>query len=98
MRVIVTKLMDKGLPRRSRAMPEDALMRSFRDKEGRLVYQLYYPDRGGIAPIVGSHLIAPQCGDIGDRTAVYFGFERAGGDANGPLVAQAWEVELPSRR
>ena len=98
MRVIVTKLMDKGLPRRSRAMPEDALLRSFRDKEGRLVYQLYYPDRGGIAPIVGSQLLAPQCGDVSDRTVIYFCFERAGGDPNGALVAQAWEVELPSRR
>ena len=96
--MIVTKLMDRGLKRQSRAMPEDALLRSFRDKEARLVYQLYYPDRGGIAPIVGYQLIAPQCGDVGDRTLVYFGFERAGGDQNGPLVAQAWEVELPSRR
>jgi hypothetical protein len=98
MRVIVTPLMDKGLARRSRAMPQDALLRSFRDKEGRLVYQLYYPDRGGIAPIVGSHLILPQCGEASDKTVVFFGFERAGGAPDGPLVAQAWEVELPSRR
>ncbi len=96
MRVIVTKLMDKGLPRRSRAMPIDAQLRSHRDEAGRLVYQLYYLDKGGTDPIFGSLLIAPQCGDIDARTAVYFGFERAGGD--GPLVAQAWEVELPSRR
>lgn len=97
MRVIVTKLMDKGLPRRSRSAPVDALMRSHRDESGRLVYQLYYADQGGTAAIVGSHLIAPQCGDV-DKRAIYYGFERAGGDPNGPLVAQAWEVEVPSRR
>ncbi len=97
MRVIVTKLMDKGLPRRSRAMPIDALLRSHRDEAGRLVYQLVYPDGGGSAAIVGSHLIAPQCGDV-DKKAIYYGFERAGGTVDGPLVAQAWEVELPARR
>jgi len=97
MRVIVTKLMDKGLPRRSRAAPVDALLRSHRDEGGRLVYQLYYPDKGGTAAIVGSHLISPQCGDV-DKKAVYFGFERSTGGAADPLVAQAWEVELPSRR
>lgn len=97
MRVIVTKLMDAGKPRRSRAMPVDALLRSYRDEAGRLVYQLYYPDNGGGAAIAGSHLIAPQCGDV-DKKMVVYGFERAGGFADGALVAQAWEVELPSRR
>lgn len=97
MRVIVTKLMDMGLPRRSRAGPEDGHLRSHRDDAGRLVYQLYYPDKPTQAR-VGYMLIAPQCGDIGERTAIYYGFERARGDDNGPLVAQAWEVELPSRR
>ena len=97
MRVIVTELMDKGLPRRSRAMPIDAFLRSHRDKEGRLVYQLYYLDKGGTDAIVGSHLIAPQCGDI-DKKMVVYGFERSRGGETDPLVAQAWEVELPSRR
>lgn len=97
MRVIITKLMDKGLPRKSRAMPEHGHLRSHRDKEGRLVYQLYYPDKPDDAR-VGYSLIAPQCGDIGQRTAIYYGFERAGGGEHAALVAQAWEVELPSRR
>lgn len=96
MRVIVTKLMDKGLPRRSRAMPIDAQLRSHRDEAGRLIYQLYYLDKGGTEPIFGDLLISPQCGDIDQRVAIYYGFERTGG--GGQLVAQAWEVELPSRR
>ena len=96
MRVIVTKLMDKGLARKTRAAPIDAQLRSHRDDAGRLVYQLYYLDKGGAEPIVGDLLISPQAGDIGPRTAIYFGFERAG--TAGQLFAQAWEVELPSRR
>ena len=97
MRVIVTKLMDKGLPRPTRGMPENGHLRSHRDEAGRLVYQLYYPDKPE-QERAGWHLIAPQCGDIGARTAIYYGFERAGGGDKAPLVAQAWEVELPSRR
>ena len=97
MRVIVTKLMDKGLPRRSRGMPQDGHLRSHRDDGGRLVYQLYYPDKPTEA-VVGTMLLSPQCGEIDHRLAIYFGFERAGGGHDAPLVAQAWEVELPSRR
>lgn len=97
MRVIVTKLMDRGLQRRARSMPVDGHLRSHRDDGGRLVYQLYYPDKKAQA-VVGYILIAPHCGEIDERTAVYYGFERSGGADHDPLVAQAWSVELPSRR
>ena len=95
--MIVTKLMDRGVPRRSRAAPEHGHLRSYRDEGNRLVYRLCYPDKT-TDPIPGWMLLMPQCGDVGERTAIYFGFERAGGGASDPLVAQAWEVELPPRR
>lgn len=95
MRVIVTPLLDKGKPRSTRAAPIDAHLRSHRDKAGRLVYQLYYLDRGGTEQIFGSHLIAPQPGDVTDRFAVYHGYNL--NVDTGQLYAQAWEVE-PARR
>lgn len=85
--------MDKGLVRKTRAMPQDGQLRSHRDEAGRLVYQLHYPD--DLAPIVGRHLINPQPGDIGDRTAIYHGYERD--LASGQLFAQAWEIEAARR-
>lgn len=93
MRVIVTELMSNGLPRRTRAAPIDAQLRSHRDEGGRLVYQLYYLD-GSDAPMASLHLIDPRAGPVSDRAATYYGFER---QQSGQLVAQAWEIE-PARR
>ncbi len=95
MRVIVTPLLENGKPRRVKAAPIDAHLRSHRDKGGRLVYQLYYLDKGGTQEIFGSHLIAPQPGDVDDRVAVYHGYYLSAD--TGQLYAQAWAVE-PARR
>jgi len=96
MRAIVTPLLDKGLPRRTRAAPIDAFLRSHRDKAGRLVYQLYYLDRGGAELMFGQHLISPQAGEVRERVAVYHGYTMDAG--SGQLFAQAWEVEPAGRR
>jgi len=56
-----------------RAAPIDACLRSRRDKSGRLVYQLFYPELHGAA-IFGQHLIAPQAGEVRERAAVYHGY------------------------
>ena len=64
----------------------DAHLRSHRDDVGRLVYQLYYPDKDGTQELFRQHLINPQAGDVGKRTAVYYGFQRTHA---GALVAQA---------
>jgi len=74
-----------------RAAPIDALLRSHGDKAGRLVYQLYYLDRGGVELMFGHYLIAPQAGDVTERAAVYHGYVLDAG--TGKLFAQAWEVE-----
>ena len=95
MRVIVTPLLDKGMPRLTRAAPIDAFLRSHRDKGGRLVYQLYYLDRGGQQVIFGQHLIAPQAGEVNDRAAVFHGYYLHADTRQ--LYAQAWEVQ-PARR
>jgi hypothetical protein len=94
MRVIVTQLLDCGMPRRSRAAPIDGHLRSHRDQAGRLVYQLYFIDNEGSKDPMWNHLIEPQAGPVTDRAATYYGFER---QQSGQLVAQAWEVE-PARR
>lgn len=92
MRVIVTPLLDKGVPLKTRAMPIDAHMRSTFDDAHRQVLQLWEPGRD---KPMWSHLIHPQLSEVRERTLVFHGYEKHNGSQ---LVAQAWEVEAPSRR
>lgn len=93
MRVNVSPLMDKGLKRKSRAMPETVDLAHEADEQGRPVLVAY---RVGATEVpVLAKLFHPQLSDVGKRGMFFRGFEID--RQTGQLFAQAWEVE-PVRR
>lgn len=93
MRVNVSPLMDKGLKRKSRAMPETVDLKHEADEQGRPALVAY---RVGTTEVpVFAKLFHPQLSDVGKRGFFFRGFEID--RQTGQLFAQAWEVE-PVRR
>lgn len=93
MRVNIAPLMDKGLKRRSKAMPETADLKLEADEHGRPVLVAYRIGETAV-PILAK-LYHPQLADVGKRGFFFRGYEL---DRNsGQLFAQAWDIE-PVRR
>jgi hypothetical protein len=93
MRVNIAPLMDKGLKRRSKAMPETADLKLEADEQGRPVLVGYRIGETAV-PILAK-LYHPQLADVGKRGFFFRGYELD--RDSGQLFAQAWEVE-PVRR
>ena len=89
MRVNISPLMDKGLKRRTRAMPETADLKLEADEQGRPVLVAYRP--GQTAVPVLAKLYHPQLADVGKKGFFFRGYELD--RATGQLFAQAWDVE-----
>lgn len=93
MRVVVTKLMDKGLKRPSRGMPVPGDLRHEVGDGGRRALLLCSVEKSEI-PVI-ARLLHPQIADVGDRCMTARGYELD--KASGQLFGQAWEIE-PVRR
>lgn len=93
MRVTITKLMDKGLKRRSRAAPIPGDLQHQVDENGRRSLVLLARHETAIPEV--ARLIHPQIADVGARAMTAHGYEQDGN--TGQLFGQAWEIE-PERR
>ena len=93
MRVTITKLMDKGLKRRSRAAPLPGDLRLDVDAEGRRALVLLSRHETAL-PVIAT-LLHPQFAGVGKATITAHGYEQDG--VSGQLFGQAWEIE-PERR
>ena len=94
MRVVLSPLLEKGIKRRTRAMPETVDIELEVDEEGRRILVAYMPDRRSF-PIFAK-LIQPQLASMGKRSFVMSGFE-LDRDTH-QLFGQAWELEPAGRR
>lgn len=89
----MTRLMDKGLKRRSRAMPVIGDLALEVDEAARRVMILKSIEKSAI-PVMGE-MLHPQMADVGKRTFTMHGYEVD--KVSGQLFGQAWEIE-PDRR
>lgn len=85
--------MDKGLKRRSRAMPVPGDLRLEVDDTGRRTFLLCEVTDTAI-PVIAK-LVHPQVADVGQRAITAHGYELD--VVSGQLFGQAWEIE-PLRR
>lgn len=93
MRVTITKLMDRGLKRASRASPKPGDLRHENDAAGRPALVLI--ELSDTALPVIARLLHPQISGVGKASWTAHGYEQDG--ITGQLFAQAWEIE-PLRR
>lgn len=91
MRVNLTRILDKGLKRRSPAAPETVDLALKVDDGARRVLVAYYPDRSATSIPVFGRLVYPQLADMKPRSFVMHGYEAD--RQTGQLFAQAWELE-----
>jgi len=93
MRAIVTKLMDKGVVRTSRAPPIEGELQTRHDEQHRLVAQLAVSHQD--PRLQTALLVHATLGEIGPKVMTIHGYERTD---DGRIVAQVWECEIPRRR
>lgn len=93
MRVTVTRLLDKGLKRPTRAAPINGDLRLEVDEAARRVLVLHSLEASAI-PVMG-RLVHPQFSDVAGRHLTAHGYEVD--KVSGQLFGQAWEIE-PVRR
>lgn len=93
MRVVITKLMDKGLKRTTRGMPLPGDLRHEVGEGGRPALLLCSVEKTEL-PVI-ARLFHPHIADVAQRSMTAHGYEVDKG--SGQLFAQAWEIE-PVRR
>jgi hypothetical protein len=93
MRVNMTRLLDRGIKRPTRAMPITGDLLLEIDGDARRLLVLHSIEKSEI-PVMG-RLLHPQLSEMGARSFVAHGYEID--KITGQLFGQAWELE-PVRR